>query len=734
MKASNIVVLTLIFFTAHHLSLAQLGPGAIAFTGFNSDNPDGFSIIALEDIPSNTEIKFTDNGWQESGSFRSSESIMTWNAPANSIPAGTIVSLCDSGSWVGSTGSISGALSLASGSDQILAYTGEESSPSFLAAVQFNSNNAWSTDSIGTGESTLPDGLINGTTALALSALDNSVYTGTFEGTKAEVLQRINNPDNWYGSDNYHIHLEPGLFPCSVIINSGEWDFVSNWKAGNFPDNTTSVVVAEDIDVNINAPYAVCKNLFIEPRGTVEINNGQTLTVTGDLFIHSRSVSYAGEIINYGTLSILGTTTYERYIPGDDWHIVASPVSGQAINDFVISNSIQYFEQEDNYDLAPYDESTDSWNPYTTISNNTNMVVGKGYAMRRSENASSTGIVSFTGTLNQADVQITLNRNNNGWNCLGNPFASALKGTGNENSFLANNIDMLDPEFAGLYLWDYNINDYRVFVNSDNEEIAPCQGFIIRAKNDGEIVNIDADLQVFAFPSFKSEELPWPTINLIVSGENVSNYTRFVFNNEMTNGLDPTYDAGKLKGNPSFALYSHLVEDGNVDLAVQALPIQNHEMLRIPLGLDCNDGGMVTFTAFTEELPAGMQVILEDTQNNEFTNLSGEGTAYSTFIDVGTNGTGRFYLLTSNESITYTNELSRNELKINIKDKIIDVFLSEASNPEVTLYNSVGQLCDIKTESGTNKVSVNANSCPKGIYILMLKAQNEWYTQKVILF
>ncbi|MFM1550494.1 MAG: hypothetical protein ACKJSG_13915, partial [Lentisphaeria bacterium] len=45
-------------------AVSALGPGDIAITGLNTDNPDVFRFVALVNIALGTKIHFTDNGWK----------------------------------------------------------------------------------------------------------------------------------------------------------------------------------------------------------------------------------------------------------------------------------------------------------------------------------------------------------------------------------------------------------------------------------------------------------------------------------------------------------------------------------------------------------------------------------------------------------------------------------------------------------------------------------------------
>jgi hypothetical protein len=53
--------LTLVIFTME-ISMA-LGPGSIAFVGFNADGNDGFAFIVIDPIAAGSIIRFSDNEW-----------------------------------------------------------------------------------------------------------------------------------------------------------------------------------------------------------------------------------------------------------------------------------------------------------------------------------------------------------------------------------------------------------------------------------------------------------------------------------------------------------------------------------------------------------------------------------------------------------------------------------------------------------------------------------------------
>ncbi|MDR4516506.1 MAG: ExeM/NucH family extracellular endonuclease [Nitrosomonas sp.] len=166
-----------------------LSAGDIAIIGFNFDNPDEFAFVSLVDLEVGTEIKFTDNGWLSTNAFRSTEGTFSWIAPAP-VSAGTVINPA-----------VSSVLFSASG-DQILAYQGDETNPTFLYAVNSEGAGVWQSDATNSNTSALPSGLVNGETAVALDEIDNAVYVGPTSDTKAALLAAIGDKTNWTGDNS----------------------------------------------------------------------------------------------------------------------------------------------------------------------------------------------------------------------------------------------------------------------------------------------------------------------------------------------------------------------------------------------------------------------------------------------------------------------------------------------------------------------------------------------------
>ncbi|NJM96234.1 MAG: ExeM/NucH family extracellular endonuclease [Phormidesmis sp. RL_2_1] len=259
-----------------------LSAGDIAIIGFNFDNPDELAFVALVDLTTGTEINFTDNGWQASGSFRASEGTFTWTAPTD-IAAGTVINPTVS------------SIAFSADGDQIIAYQGAATSPVFLYALNSEGNpGIWQTDATSSNTSALPIGLVNGETAIALNEIDNAIYTGPTSGSKAELLAAISDSSNWSGDNTNRQTLPSSAFTVDggggsgLVINEvlgsttgTDVEFIELFgAAGTSLAGLSIIVVESDEDLNngtIDSRVDLGSNAVIGDNGFFLIGNTQIL-------------------------------------------------------------------------------------------------------------------------------------------------------------------------------------------------------------------------------------------------------------------------------------------------------------------------------------------------------------------------------------------------------------------------------------------------------------------------
>ncbi|MBK7964989.1 MAG: hypothetical protein IPK10_06685 [Bacteroidetes bacterium] len=161
------LILTILFFS--HFSSAQtvLEPGDIAFTGYitaddnNATQDDAISFVLLKDIDVNTSIYLTDLGWTDANTFQTpnpcgantgalNDGIIEWKSNTV-LYCGTQISIHCKRALTANFGTVTAVqasfnnsnvyLNLNGTGDQVFAYQGTLSAPSFIAGL--NIDRAW---------------------------------------------------------------------------------------------------------------------------------------------------------------------------------------------------------------------------------------------------------------------------------------------------------------------------------------------------------------------------------------------------------------------------------------------------------------------------------------------------------------------------------------------------------------------------------------------------------------
>jgi len=565
------------------------------------------------------------------------------------------------------------------------------------------------------------------------SASATGAFTASMTGLTANTTYYVkayatNTAGTVYGSEVSFTTLTNGTFTAAT---NNDWATASNWASNSVPTSATDVTIPSGKDPVISAiTQGSCNNL----------------TVTGTLTIQS-SASGTGSLIISGTST--GTVNCERYMTGSKWHIVSPIAAFGSISTFIQTpgNAIpsKNVSGTNRYGMMDYDEATNTWNTYYAATTPDILPAGKGYNLRRA----SDGIVTFTGDLTSGTKLVWLGKGGTGWNCIGNPYTSAINMNDAANTsynFLKtnaiDNTSTLDPSYACMYLWDDATLSYKILGNVSfgtrdlaQNVLQAGQGFFVKAASDGVLVQFTNNMQVHQTATpFKAPAVTtsWPGIALKAASADASSSAVIAFNENMTKGLDPTYDAGLLRGTNGLSLYTRLVEDNGVDFAIQCLP-ENYSNLVIPVGVDRKDGGEITFSAETVELPKNCKVIIEDKTTNTFTSLA-EGETYKTTVLAGTSAVGRFYIHTSENTTTGISGLTADisSLKAYIANDAIIIEGEVGDQAIATLYNLHGQKMSINSLQKGYLNTLPCSDLTKGIYLLTIQQNGKTATKKLI--
>jgi hypothetical protein len=506
--------------------------------------------------------------------------------------------------------------------------------------------------------------------------------------------------------------------------------------------------------------FAFGQKMDIGSGAYVTQGPGSYITVDGDLSVNASgtftvksTASGTGSLILTGSSS--GNVTFERYVDeaskAATWHFVSSPVSGQAINStWMSSNSIDQ-ATNNQYQFYRWDEDTDYWIYFGSTGNpeaftDATFVEARGYSLTRS----SAGIVSFTGTVRTSDLNYATTYTSGkgeGWNLVGNPFTSSIGVTSSASTtgkFLTTNSSLLDASYSALFIWDeatsYNgtRNDYKIISNSSitgytqisQHYIQPGQAFMVKVVSGGGNLAFNENMQAHTSDIYyKNTKEVWPSVELIVENNELFNATAIGFNDNMTKGLDPSYDVGKLKGNPDIALYSKLIEDNGVDFAIQALPLLKEDIVKVKIGLDISQAGDYKFRLVkSENFDKSTSVKLEDKETGllvdfdeieeYFFNADQAGEIRERFVLHFNNATGIEETLNKTQNIQFY-----------VSNNILYLIDEEIGNGTLSLFNMLGQ--SVMTKNITGNTSEISLDLPSGYYIVNIQTNQSSVNGKV---
>ena len=472
---------------------------------------------------------------------------------------------------------------------------------------------------------------------------------------------------------------------------------------------------------------------------TFLINTGSTATLPAG----NNRVTVTNDYTNNGTVTVnagaslrvvnaaTGNLTYNVDVANTDWHLVASPVSGAGYSDtWITDNNIASgSEFSSNRAISTYDNSSNVATPvagsaghwrYTQDGDTGTFGTGVGYAFKKDAAASDFNI-SFTGSIAAVvSTPITLGVNN--WNMVGNSFPSYM----DVAAFITANTALLTGPSQAIHVW--NGSTYTPLTTG---YIQPGQAFFIDAASAGNI-SITKAMQSHqtGVTFYKTDET---SLELSVTDGTSTRSTQINYLDNKTKGLDPGFDIRAFDGvNSEFSLTTQLLEDyQDLGFARQALPTSEMESAIVPLGVKAVANKEITFSLNTSNLPSGVNVYLENREENTFTLLTNGEVKITPQKNI--DGVGIYYLQVSSQALsTETISLqgvsvyktSNNTLRINGLSK---------AKASVKMFTILGKQVLNTTFDATGNNEISLPKLATGVYIVQIQSEQGNLNKKIIL-
>jgi|26BtaG_2_1085354.scaffolds.fasta_scaffold05142_2 hypothetical protein len=574
--------------------------------------------------------------------------------------------------------------------------------------------------------------------------------TGYFGGIG--VTSKINNPTAHQNTPILHSIINPS----SALPSGVKYAYME------FVDNEY-IYDTENIEI---VPGGT---LLIGPDGTLIIDN---LINNGLVFFSSNSTQYSGLIAN--TVGGSGTAQYQRHVnaagsgtTGKN-DLISTPLAGQTFGSFAADNDnlLSHPTISTQKGFGPFNKSTATYQNYDTVINeNTLLESGVGYrAGSKTEGALTGGAFLFTGTVNTSNVSVPLSHTSDDygrWNLIGNPYPSYI----DMYELIQFNTPQFDESenYDGIYAYNGNPTNsnisgeiwevHNLATTSDPQgrrDMAPGQGFYVSSKTGGGSFTFTTTSRTSGYgDDFIEFRAAAPTENaslrLTITNNSNTSHTDIYFNNAGTLDHDRGYDSAQI-GNPSFTIFSKLVEDStnrDVPLVIQTLPysILNSEV-SVPIGIKASQGEQVTIRAINTPaplpLPESVEVYFEDKVAQTSTRLNTSTLPHNDYyvFTPSTNLTGtmgRFFLRFTNKSLginTPDFDALNVYSPLNTGTLIVKGSVNEVTNLDIfDLNGRLVQTFFIEPYQAENRFDVS--KLTTGIYIVKLHNKTQSKIKKI---
>lgn len=597
------------------------------------------------------------------------------------------------------------------------------------------------------------------------SSASSSFSTGVTDISSTQNIYTL--PNNLTTDMYYRVVLSNGN--CSGLSNIAEVKASSTtlngttWSNGEptsdkkaiFNSNYTlsGNLDACSVEVNNNAVITIPESKNLNIKGEITINSGNILVNSDANLVQSYD-----NAINVGNITVKRNAKMKRL----DYTYWGAPVSGQNVKNFspnTLDTRFYVYNENNDYFDGLFIKNTYPDNSFSITStedkNTYNFIKGKGYCIRAPNNYSTSYTSydwTFTGIPNNGLVNVNLQKNNNGFNLIGNPYPSSISFDAfyNANSSLIEPITYYwtnvnpNPPIAQGNNYDganYAIRNLTDGIPAQNQPITEKptdiivagQGFIVKKLNSGtsDLVfnNGMRASSVGKFFNARLSNIESPKLWLKLTTP-AKNYITILLGyvNGATNGIDKGYDTESIT-KTSDMFYS-IQDDKKLVIQGRAATFTNNDI--IPIGANFFEAGNYEISiARVEGIFASNQAIyLKDKALNKIVKLS--ETAYS-FNTNASEVNDRFEIVYKADSTLGVENTTKDQGTI-IYENGNSVFLENKFEriTDVKIYDAGGRLIH-STKVNNNIYSIDKSNLNKGLIIFKVNLNDKTITKKFLL-
>ena len=534
--------------------------------------------------------------------------------------------------------------------------------------------------------------------------------------------QQLNDTDNVLLIDNIKVNNSAtSELQNTWLGTTSDWSSASNWSRG-LPSASLGILIPSGVTAPIVPDNTAIQTGYLNiATGTaLNISNGSSLIVT--------------EEANTGAINYSRTLTADAD-PTKAWHLITSPIAGQNVINFIANNTLAAGTSNTNFrGIGNYTNDGNGFNYYEVdYAGSDAFNVGKGFAVKNDV----AGNVTFSsGFFRKSDRQFSISQGTDNFNLVGNAFLAYM----NLGTFFTNNNAADRLSEATIWLWDPSANagngGYITKMSGTDAsfEVAPGQAFFVSAGSAASnVVSFSEANQSHQTDTFLKENSDRTEINLTVTQGTLMDNTKIYYIDGTSKGFDSGFDGSLFTGiSRDLSIYTELVSENNgKKIAVQSLPNSNFEEMIVPLGVKAAVGEFEIAATF-KNLPKGINVFIEDRQNNTFTNLSLSN--YKVTLSENEDVTGRFFIRTSFQNVLSTsNTKELKSIAIYEANNNLRIKGVGQSTGTISIFNVLGKQVKTQKFSSVNNLDISLTGINTGVYIVKLDTTNGALSKKIIL-
>jgi hypothetical protein len=575
-------------------------------------------------------------------------------------------------------------------------------------------------------------GQANRNVPTALLQFVNTLTPNTVYAYKVKSICSPGSLSQWSDVAYFVTKPLPGTWTGAV---STDWLVAGNWSDLTVPTATVNVEIPA---APVNQPHitsafttpAECNNLLINAGAFLTIDAIKALTVSGTITNNAGITGIVIKSTSAGSGSLLHTTSavnasVERYIPhsnADEYHMLASPVTSQAIAPFYLLDGFYTWNELSGL-WTSYDDPD-----FAAVNGGLNFVPGKGYAVSYPAAITKT----FEGALNQGSINVpltlTTGASYEGWNYVGNPYPSSMNWDAASGWSRGDLADAGGSESA-MWIWNASLGSYGTYIsnsglgtNDVTADIPLAQGFWVYGAAAGTL-GMTNDVRSHSSQAFLKSTAS-DMIRLAVTG------TANAYSDEIIVKFGNTNDQGgapKLFSLEATApnLYATKI---NKNWSINYLTtVSQHNV--VPVGFKAGVSGLYTLKASNiNSFATPTYVYLKDLATNTITDLNLN--ANYTFAASTTDNANRFQLIFALSPLGISNNAS---ITTNIYSNNSSIYINSSETVKsIAIYNTLGQLIrTVANNSGTTVVDMK--DAATGYYIVRVVTNKNVYSEKVLI-